>query len=219
MAKSKRDELLSTGASTSASRSDTVQELVRIASGASSGSTGAASVLNSTPQGTAEITEQISSLVTQLGSLTSVQQSLAGTTQDNTQAVTQGGASAGSTVAGIASTVLGGSILSPILGGLMDLFGVGESSEPAVTASPFLLPAPVQYEGGISGSSPGQVMPISYGESGQPRQQAAASTPQVNIQVSAMDSQSFLDRSDDIASAVRNALLNSHPLADVISDL
>jgi hypothetical protein len=34
-----------------------------------------------------------------------------------------------------------------------------------------------------------------------------------------MDSQSFLDHSDQIAQAVRQALLNSHPLADVIAEI
>jgi hypothetical protein len=34
-----------------------------------------------------------------------------------------------------------------------------------------------------------------------------------------MDSQSFLDHSDDIANAVKAALLNSHSLSDVITDL
>lgn len=226
MARSKWDELLSTAPS--ASRSDVVQQIVQIVSagsGDSGGARSASGVLGGVTQGsTGEFTEQISSLVTQMGSLASVQQTLAGATQDNTQALTQNttsksgtGGSVGSAMGSVASTVLGGSILSPILGGLMDLFGVGDSSQPAVAASPFMLPAPVQYEGGTS--SPGQVTPISYGQTGQPRTQAATSAPQVNIQVSAMDSQSFLDHSDEIATAVRNALLNSHPLADVISDL
>jgi len=42
---------------------------------------------------------------------------------------------------------------------------------------------------------------------------------QIVVQVQAMDSQSFLDRSHDIAQAVRQAMLNSHPVNDVIMDL
>jgi hypothetical protein len=42
---------------------------------------------------------------------------------------------------------------------------------------------------------------------------------QVVVQVQAMDSQSFMDRSQDIAQAVRQAMLNSHPVNDVILDL
>ncbi len=37
--------------------------------------------------------------------------------------------------------------------------------------------------------------------------------------VQAMDAQSFLDRSSDIAAAVRNAMLNLSPINDVVNDL
>jgi hypothetical protein len=39
------------------------------------------------------------------------------------------------------------------------------------------------------------------------------------VQVQAMDSQSFLDHSNDIAAAVRQAMLNMHSVNDVIADL
>jgi hypothetical protein len=51
---------------------------------------------------------------------------------------------------------------------------------------------------------------------GSPSQAAA---PQVIVNVSAMDSQSFMDRSADIASAVREAMLNLHPINDVVANL
>jgi hypothetical protein len=34
-----------------------------------------------------------------------------------------------------------------------------------------------------------------------------------------MDSQSFMDRSNDIASAVREAMLNMHPINNVVAEL
>jgi len=77
----------------------------------------------------------------------------------------------------------------------------------------------VQSQAGLTASAPGQVTPVSYGETGQPRAQSAGSTAQVTIQVNAMDSQSFLDHSDDIANAVKQAILNSNSLNDVISAL
>jgi hypothetical protein len=46
-----------------------------------------------------------------------------------------------------------------------------------------------------------------------------AAPTQVTVHVNAMDSQSFMDRSSDIASAVREAMLNLHPINDVISNL
>jgi len=41
----------------------------------------------------------------------------------------------------------------------------------------------------------------------------------VTIQVNALDSQSFLDHSDDIAMAVKQAILNSSGLIDALNDL
>jgi hypothetical protein len=48
---------------------------------------------------------------------------------------------------------------------------------------------------------------------------SASAAPQVTVNVSAMDSQSFMDRSGDIASAVREAMLNLHPINDVVANL
>ncbi len=47
----------------------------------------------------------------------------------------------------------------------------------------------------------------------------SAQSTQVTVQVQAMDSQSFLDRSGDIAQAVRQAMLNMHSINDVVNDL
>ncbi len=47
----------------------------------------------------------------------------------------------------------------------------------------------------------------------------AASAPQVTVNVNAMDSQSFMDRSTDIANAVREAMLNMHPINGVVASL
>lgn len=44
-------------------------------------------------------------------------------------------------------------------------------------------------------------------------------TTQITVNVSAMDSQSFMDRSSDIANAVREAMLNTHPINEVIAGL
>ena len=43
--------------------------------------------------------------------------------------------------------------------------------------------------------------------------------PAVTVQVQAIDSRSFLDHSDEIARAVREAILNSHALGSVVSEL
>jgi len=41
----------------------------------------------------------------------------------------------------------------------------------------------------------------------------------ITVQVQAMDSRSFLDHSDDIARAVREAILSAHALGDVVNEL
>ncbi|HUA18317.1 MAG TPA: hypothetical protein VMB25_06195 [Bryobacteraceae bacterium] len=228
MPKSKWDEVLSTTASGGATRSNPAQELATAGSGSGgsvslSGSSIASIELPGGQGSTSDVTEQLSALSTQLSSLASTQQEQTAAIQENTQAVTQntaekggGGASVGSTVGGIASTLVGGGLtLSPIISGLMSLFGGGSATTTA--PAPFQLAAPVQYQGGVG--SGGGVVPVNVGESGQPRAQSSAAAQQVNIQVNAMDSQSFLDHSNEIADAVRQAILNSHPLNDVIAEL
>ena len=170
------------------------------------------------------MTEQMSSLVSQISGLNSTEQAAITAIQGNTQAVTQNtsskssGSSVASQAGGIAESLFGGALsLSPILSGIMSLFS-GGSNAPSTPMTPFMLPAPVQYQAGLTGSSSGPVAPVSDGAGGQPRAQTTQA-PQVTVQVNAMDSQSFLDHSDDIANAVRTALLNSNALGDVISDL
>ncbi len=226
-----RDLLARSGVS-DASPSGVIQQLTAISSVGGGGSAGVSSIGGSAASPSAgqagqsdgssqALTQQMSSLVEQITSLNSAQQAQLGALQDNTQAVTQNttskgtsGSSVASTVGGIAGSVLGGGLsLSPLISGLMSLFGGGSQTTAAPT--PFTLPAPVQYQAVISGDG-GQAGPVSYGQSGQARQQSQNSSPHVTIQVNAMDSQSFLDHSDDIASAVKAAILNSSSLNDAI---
>ncbi len=225
MARSKWEELLPPSSAGSASRSDLLGQLAAstgTGSGAGDGSIGSGLAQSSS----SDVTEQLTSLTSQISSLSSIQQSQISALQDNTQAVTQntsskasGGSSVGSTVEGVASSALGGGLssLSPLIGGLLSLFGGG--GQTSASPLPFLLPAPVSSEAGLNANAPGQVSPVSYGETGQPRAQSAGSSTQVTVQVNAMDSQSFLDHSDEIAMAVKQALLTSNSLSDVISSL
>lgn len=47
----------------------------------------------------------------------------------------------------------------------------------------------------------------------------APAAPQITVNVQAMDAQSFLDRSNDIAQAVRSAMLTMSSINDVVNDL
>ncbi len=46
-----------------------------------------------------------------------------------------------------------------------------------------------------------------------------APPPQITVNVQAMDARSFLDRSNDIALAVRDAMLNMNAINDVVNEL
>jgi hypothetical protein len=48
---------------------------------------------------------------------------------------------------------------------------------------------------------------------------SGGAAPQITIHVQAMDSRSFLDRSEDIAQAVRKAMLESNVLNDVVREI
>jgi hypothetical protein len=48
---------------------------------------------------------------------------------------------------------------------------------------------------------------------------AGSAAPQITVNVQAMDARSFLDRSSDIAAAVREAMLNMNSINDVVNDL
>jgi hypothetical protein len=132
--------------------------------------------------------------------------------QSNTSA--QGSHSVAGTVGNVASSFLGGSLgfLSPIVSGIMGLFGGGGSTPPPLTT--YTPPPPVAIDGFLQPQSSSSSQ--SAAKAGAP---AAAAPMQVTVHVNAMDSQSFMDRSSDIANAVREAMLNLHPINDVISNL
>jgi hypothetical protein len=226
MASRKLEDLLPASSAGSASRSDLLGQLAA-STGSGAGGAGGSNVTGLAQSSSSDVSEQLTSLTTQISSLTSIQQSQISALQDNTQALSQNttsksssGSAVGSTVASAASSFLGGGLssLSPLISGLLSLFGGGGGQTLAVPA-PFMLPSPVQSNAGLMGSAPGQVVPVSYGDTGQPRAQSAGASAQITVQVNAMDSQSFLDHSDDIANAVKQAILNSNSLNDVISSL
>jgi len=227
MASNQWEELLPTNSLSSTSRSDLLGQVAASArggGGAGAGTSGAIGNIGTT-SGSSEVNDQLASLAAQITSLTSAQQEATSALQDNTQAVTQntstksGGGSTAGTVESAASSLLGGGLssLSPLLGGLLSLFGGG--GQTLAVQPPYMLPSPVQSDAGVTARAPGQVTPVSYSNTGQARAQTASSATQVTVQVNAMDSQSFLDHSDDIAMAVKQAILNSSSLNDVIAEL
>jgi hypothetical protein len=107
--------------------------------------------------------------------------------------------------------------LSPLISGIASLFaGGGDSSAPAPLVK-FALPPPIQVNGGVSESG-GQAFAVDNPQGGLPRRAPTGTPAQITVQVQAMDSQSFLDHSGDIAMAVRQAMLESSVLNDVVRE-
>jgi len=160
-----------------------------------------------------------------VNNLTAVQQSqpapaTASGLEELVEGMTTGESGLGAVVSvagGMGSDFLsGGFLLSPILSGIMSLFGAGGNSAPAPITT-FALPPALNLDAAGGQATGGQVVGGDFGANGLPRAQSAASN--VTVQVNAMDSRSFLDRSTDIATAVRQAILNSHSINDAISEL
>lgn len=108
--------------------------------------------------------------------------------------------------------------LNPIVAGLMKLFG-GGSDDQAQTMTKIERPATMRYQGLVSERAGWGITEMDYAADGRPRMvERAAQTPVV-VQVQAMDSRSFLEHRDEIASAVRQALLESHGLGDVMREV
>ncbi len=165
----------------------------------------------------------------QITQLQSAYQQQASLIQANTQAIqgntsAQSSRSAGSTAGGVASSLLGGmglGLLSPLISGIASLFG-GGSSTPAplpvyVPPSPVSINAPI-FSATPSVASSGTTASAASTPTAATSSQATAS-PQITVNVNAMDSQSFMDHSTDIANAVREAMLNMHPINGVVASL
>jgi len=161
----------------------------------------------------------------------------------------EAGESRGASIASRAlQTVGGGLTLLPMVTGLLRLFGVGGGKEEPAPLEKFALPQAIRAEGGVNSAGETVLidrgagdrirtygLPAAAGRStaapalaesrtesfaGAPERPAAPAAGQsITVNVQAMDSQSFLDRREDIARAVREAMLQSHSLNDIVSEL
>jgi hypothetical protein len=137
-------------------------------------------------------------------------------TSDSGQQPGSGGGSAieavGSAVAKVFTSGLG---ISPLISGLVSLFGGGGDASTPPPLNVYTAPASLHFEGDVHRGANA----TDWSGSDVTTAPAAATTQQITVQVNAIDSQSFLDHSQDIARAVRQAMLNSNSLNDVVSDL
>lgn len=88
---------------------------------------------------------------------------------------------------------------------------------------PFQLPGPASLEVANPDNILRGFQRVDRGQRGEVRTRSPSAQPsaqpQVVVNISAMDSKSFMDRSDDIARAMRDAMLHMHPVNDVISEI
>jgi hypothetical protein len=191
------------------------------------GAAGLVTATNSSGQanGGTVLGDEMGRLAAQLEQLRQVTATQVDSLNQNTDAVIQSASSKSSGPAAqiasgagkVVSSILGGSGLGALVSGIIGLFG-GGSQDPPAPLTHFSLPQAVKVDAGLAPG--GQFAPVNYSQDGLPRTSAApAPVQQINVQVNAMDSQSFLDRSDDIARAVKEAMLNSHSINDVVADL
>ena len=109
----------------------------------------------------------------------------------------------------------GGLSLMPLFSLFSGLFGGGKDQQPAPLV-PYSLPPSLNLEATTNNQN------VVWGENALPRAASGAASSlssQITVQVQAIDSQSFLDHSDEIAQAVRQAMLNMNPLNDVVANL
>jgi hypothetical protein len=201
-------------------------------------------IYNTFLQVSGQQTSALSDVSTSLAEvLAQVQELRAATPQPNAKTTSSSANESGSTVdtlTSVASTVLkSGFGLAPLVSGLVGLFGGSDTPAPAPLVK-YAMPAAVDFQGAETASG---TSGLDYDQSGMPRSyrpdaqggspgsspatsQAgsygaapAAAAPQITVNVQAMDARSFMDRSNDIALAVRDAMLNMNAINDVVNEL
>ena len=146
--------------------------------------------------------------------------------------------SGGSALSTVFDVFKGG--LSPLIKGIFGIFGGG--GEPAAPAPlmKYALPPSIHFQGaevggrvtnadydqagiaraysGVADAAP-VMRPDGAPSSGNAGSRPGSPPPQITVQVQAMDARSFMDRSNDIALAVRDAMLNLNAINDVVNEL
>ncbi len=146
----------------------------------------------------------------------------------------------GSSVESIATTFLESGLgIVPLITSLVGLFSGGSDAPPALEH--YVMPSAISFESAdvgnnltpadfdqtgaarmydaTAGSSGGNSSSGDFGPGSPASGSAAPSAPQISVNVQAIDAQSFMDYSTQIAQAVRGAMLNLSSLNDVVNEL
>ncbi len=128
--------------------------------------------------------------------------------------------------------------LGPLVSGILRLFG-GDDRREAPEPETYTAPEAIHLTAAATRGAGSPLALVDYGADGLPRlagytggeaaaretrerggeRAAGAGTTPITVNVQAIDSRSFLDHSDAIAAAVREAILNAHPLGEVIKEI
>jgi hypothetical protein len=189
----------------------------------------------------ANATESLADAATELREIAvGVAATPAGTdTRGGSVPATDGGSQSGTSVSSIATTFLeSGFGIVPLITGLMGLFSGATDAAPPLEK--YAMPSSLSFDSADIGS---RLSAADFDQTGSPRvydspaAQAGAgggsdsvsgsnppppsggSSPQITVNVQAMDAQSFMDYSSQIAQAVRGAMLNLSSLNDVVNEL
>ncbi len=117
---------------------------------------------------------------------------------------------------GSATNILTSLFLGPLWKGIFSLFGGGEDQLPALAKYQF--PGDTRTDVSASLSGDGGNTGASYDGFGSSRQNTSAPAS-INVSIQALDARSILDRSDDIAAALKQAMLSNHEINDNFSEL
>ncbi len=121
---------------------------------------------------------------------------------------------------------------APLVAALLGLFGGGDDDEKPEPLVKYAMPERREFQAAAVRSGFAEV---DYDQAGMPRvyerqvnsartataieRGATGTQSAITVNVQAMDARSFLDRSSEIAAAVREAMLNLNSINDVVADL
>ncbi|MBM3758874.1 MAG: hypothetical protein FJW36_01375 [Acidobacteria bacterium] len=115
------------------------------------------------------------------------------------------------------TNILTSLFLGPVWKGLFSLFGGGSETAQAPLQR-FAFPEDTRTDRAASINTNGQAGSVRTDAFGLSQTNVAQQTP-INISIQALDARSILDRSDDIAAALKQAMLSNHEINDSMSEL
>ena len=195
------------GGSVEASPSALAKSTVNSLTGDMAATTGATSELSALVQSLTQQTKAVSDNTSALGQATQSVDSIgASILSFAKQTLTGGGGLSGGGLLGI----------SPLVSLIGGLFHRSNNATTLPDLPKFEMPDPLAWDLSVSPSSTARAETTTYGETGLPK---TSTENRVTVNIQAMDARSFLDRSNEIASALRSAMLHSSSVNDVMAEM